>query len=112
VEPLSHPSPSHTCSSHCSEPTSMLGLLAQRGDPKPESEESSSDEAEEASSSFYSRDQVLSMDLSKLRRILLGLGLPTSGSIGKLQARALAISDALSEGASMEEGLKRAKALR
>ena len=52
------------------------------------------------------------MDMAKLRRVLMGLGLPTAGALSKLQARALAISDAFASGQGMEDGIKAAKALR
>ena len=52
------------------------------------------------------------MDIAKLRRVLMGMGLPTAGALSKLQARALAISDAVSNGQGLQEGLKAAKALR
>ena len=41
--------------------------------------------SERDSSTFYSRDQVLSMDQRQLRRVLMNLGLPTSGAMQKLQ---------------------------
>ena len=52
------------------------------------------------------------MDIAKLRRVLMGLGLPTAGTLAKLQARALAISDAIESGKGAEEGIKSAKMLR
>ena len=52
------------------------------------------------------------MDLAKLRRVLMGVGLPTAGALSKLQARALAISDAVETGQGLEEGIKAAKVLR
>ena len=48
----------------------------------------------------------------QLRRVLIGLGLPSAGTLSKLQARALAVSDAVENGLSVEAGLKSAKALR
>ena len=48
----------------------------------------------------------------QLRRVLLGLGLPTAGTIGKLQTRALAVAEAVAQGADMEAAVKKAKAVR
>lgn len=61
---------------------------------------------------FYSRDEILDMDVARLRHVLLKLELPTSGAISKLQARALAVSDAVAEGNSLEQAVSKAKALR
>lgn len=52
------------------------------------------------------------MDVARLRRVLLKLELPTSGAISKLQARALAVSDAVAQGDSLEQAVGKAKALR
>lgn len=64
------------------------------------------------SSEFHSREEVLNMDLSKLRRVLSSLSLPTSGSLSKLQSRALAVADAVESGLDLEAGVDAAKVLR
>jgi hypothetical protein len=64
------------------------------------------------SSDFHSREEIEQMDLSKLRRVLVNLGLPTSGSITKLQARALAVADTIEAGGDLDLGIEAAKQLR
>lgn len=81
-------------------------LELERGPAKQESESSS------ASSEFHSREEILNMDLSKLRRVLVNLNLPTSGSLTKLQARALAVADSVEAGEDLESGVAAAKLLR
>jgi hypothetical protein len=51
-------------------------------------------------------------DPKAVRRILLGLGLPGSGSAGKIMARAYAVADALEGGASFADALAAAQKLR
>ncbi|KAG1655004.1 hypothetical protein FOA52_008824 [Chlamydomonas sp. UWO 241] len=89
-------------------------LAIERGDAPTDNNQESESLGEDgpAASAFYSRDQVLDMDLSKLRRVLMPLGLPTSGAISKLQARALAVADSVSAGGDLEASVEAAKALR
>ena len=65
-----------------------------------------------SSSEFHSRDEILNMDLSRLRRVLVNLALPTSGSLSKLQARCLAVADSIEAGGDLESGVAAAKLLR
>ncbi|GBF94850.1 hypothetical protein Rsub_08022 [Raphidocelis subcapitata] len=72
------------------------------------------DVPEAAAASFPTREQLLAMesDPKAVRRILLGLGLPGSGSAGKIMARAYAVADALAAGASFADALAAAQKLR
>eukprot|EP00798_Chlamydomonas_sp_ICE-L_P011302 gene11302-18939_t len=63
-------------------------------------------------STFYTRDQVLNMDIQRLRRVLMRLELPSSGTIQRLQTRCLAVADAVAEGDSLEAAVQKSKALR
>ena len=50
---------------------------------------------------------------ARLKRLLISLGLPSAGTVQKLQQRALAVSSAVcQEGLSLEQGVERAKKLR
>ncbi len=77
----------------------MFGVLQQEPESDPDSQ-------------FYSQDQILNMDIQRLRRVLMKLGLPTAGTLAKMQARALAVSDAIKQGAAFEEAVGKAKQLR
>lgn len=71
------------------------------------------EDAGDAVISFPTRDQIVASDDPKaVRRLLLSLGLPGSGTPAKLQARALAVADALAEGATLEAAVAVAKKLR
>lgn len=94
---------------------SSLDLEAARGrSPSLSSEDSSPDAPEAAAGSFPTREQLQAMesDPKAVRRILLGLGLPGSGSAGKIMARAYAVADALEGGASFADALAAAQKLR
>ncbi|KAI8462739.1 MAG: hypothetical protein J3K34DRAFT_446931 [Monoraphidium minutum] len=70
------------------------------------------DTAEQLAGSFPTREALLAEDPKAVRRLLVSLGLPGSGTPAKLQARALAIADALAAGDSFEAAVKVAQKLR
>jgi len=72
------------------------------------------EDAAAAAAAFPSREQLGAMesDPKAVRRLLVSYGLPGSGTPAKLQARAMAIVEALEGGASFEGALAVAKRLR
>lgn len=90
---------------------SSLDLEAARARGAPEADSQS---AEAAAASYPSLEQLaaLESDPKAVRRLLVSLGLPGSGTPAKLQARAVAVAEALARGDSFEEALAVARKLR
>jgi len=86
-------------------------LAIERGD-EPATQGEGADGSENSGPAFYDKDQILNMDVQQLRRVLLKLGLPTSGTLTRLQQRALAVVEAVQGGDSLEKAVDKAKKLR
>lgn len=50
--------------------------------------------------------------LQRLRRVLMSIGLPTSGALSKLQQRAVAVAQAVEGGDTLEDAVEKARKLK